>query len=195
MLNNYYKILGCNANSTDEEINNAYLELKKKYSDEMFLEGEAGNSAAKKLTELNQAYNEIKKSREIKIEEDAEDKVSLIQKYIKEGNITGAQYVLDSYDNRDDVWHYLQSVVFYKKKWLNESKKQLEIAISMNPTEEKYKNEYKKLNEYILKDNTQPNYNQQQNQQQMGGDSCMQSLCQCCYCNMLLNCCCNSSGC
>lgn len=192
MLGKYYKILGCTPNSTDEEIERAYDELKKKYSEDRFLEGEAGNEAAKKLTEVNLAYNEIKNSRKEQNFEQSEDKIALIQKYIKEGNITGAQYVLDSFDNRDHEWHYLQSVVFFKKKWYNESKKQLEIAMSMNPTEEKYKIEYQKLNDFILKDNfSQPNYTQQPSQPQMGGDSCMASICQCCACNAMLNCCCN----
>lgn len=195
MLDKYYKILGCTPSSTDEEIESAYLALKNKYSEDRFLDGELGNQAAKNLTELNQAYSEICNSRKEKIYEDCDDKIALIQKYLKDGNIAGAQYVLDSFDNRDDEWHYLQSVVFFKKKWYNESKKQLEIAITMNPTEEKYKNEYKKLSEFILKDNfTQPKYSEQNSQPQMGG-SCMDSLCQCCMCNALLNCFCNGAGC
>ena len=37
------------------------------------------------------------------------------------------------------------SVVFYKKNWTNESKKQLEIAMNMDPYNTKYKEAYTKL--------------------------------------------------
>ena len=54
--------------------------------------------------------------------------------------IAEAQTKLDDFNGRNAEWHYLQSVVFYKKNWVNESKKQLEIAISMDGSNEKYKN-------------------------------------------------------
>ncbi len=194
-----YKILNCQPDATNEELQKAYEALRQKYSEDRFLEGEEGNLAAKNLTELEQAYKEILKEREEQAFE-AQDKIALAYKHIKEGDLVNAQYVLDTFDNRDHEWHYLQSVVFYKKKWFNESKKQLEIAISMKPDEEKYKQEYEKLKSHMLggaSTNSSEHHgsyekNTSSQQPQMGGNGCMQSCCECLWCNAMLNCCCNS---
>ena len=58
-----YKILGVSESATDEEIDTAYAQLKRKYSNERFYEGEIGNEAAKNLTKLENAYAEIIASR------------------------------------------------------------------------------------------------------------------------------------
>ncbi len=50
-----YKILGISENASIEEVEVAYNELKAKYSKERFLEGEAGNNAAKMLTKIETA--------------------------------------------------------------------------------------------------------------------------------------------
>ena len=62
-LNEYYKILGISEDATDEEIESAYLKLKEKFSKDRFLEGDVGNRAAKNLTNVETAYQEIKSHR------------------------------------------------------------------------------------------------------------------------------------
>jgi hypothetical protein len=92
--------------------------------------------------------------------------------------------------------------VFYRKNWVNESKKQLEIAMQLEPDNEKYKETYRKLTEK-LKTSSDSRENGEQNgsvyegqtmngrpNDQMGGDFCAQCI-ECCYCNMCLNCLCN----
>ena len=53
-----YRILGVDENASDEEIEKAYKALKAKYREERFMDGEAGNAAAKKLTagELGEGF-------------------------------------------------------------------------------------------------------------------------------------------
>ena len=63
-----YRILGVNEKATDQEIRAAYTELRAKYKEEMFSDGEKGNAAAKKLTELERAYEEIVTERREKSE-------------------------------------------------------------------------------------------------------------------------------
>ena len=204
MLEHYYMILNCNENSSDEDIQREYEALKKKYSEDRFLDGEAGNYAAKKLTEVETAYNEIMNSRK-ENKERSGNLFEEVEKAIRDGDLQAAQRFLDAFDERNAEWHYLQSVVFYKKNWKNESKKQLEIAMSMNSEEKKYKDAYNTLVEGI---NAENNANNQQNgnagandwnhsanmgydERQMGGMSCMDTCCQIVACNALLNCCCN----
>ena len=81
---------------------------------------------------------------------------------------------------------------------MNESKKQLEIAMQLEPENEKYKDAYRKLNER-LKSNAQQAQNPAGNQgvyegqtmqsspdDQMGGNFCSWCI-QCCALNMCIN--------
>ncbi len=208
MNKHYYEILGVSESATDEEIKARYEELKKKYSEERFLEGEAGNEAARMLNRIDVAYNEIMTERSEKHSaENAGSSYAKVDEYIRAGKINEAQAVLDEFNERPAEWHYLQSVVFYKKNWMNESKKQLEIALQMDSSNEKYRTAYNKLKEKIEYDKKQAENPQQQQaqggyaqsapqpgydeQQQMGGGFCEQCA-TCCACNMLMNCCLNA---
>ena len=198
-----YKILGLTENATDEEIESAYTALREKYSKERFLEGEAGNNAAKNLTKLENAYTESMENRNSysKDTSNNEKDYSKITEYIKEGKLEEAQNVLDNDFNRDAEWHYFQAVIFYKKNWTNESKKQLEIAMNMDPFNQKYKKAYQSLNAKVQSAQAHfhsgnANYNnggQTNNDRQMGGDTCggMADCCTmwCCM-NTMCNCCC-----
>ena len=146
-MQEYYKILNLTFDATDEEIEVAYKNLKEKYMRERFYEGEVGNNAAKQLTKLETAYHEIIISRKASNSEAPNNTgdFSEIELLIKKGDISSAQAKLDDITDRNAEWHYLQSVIFYKKNWINESKKQLEIAISMEPHNVKYSEDYAKL--------------------------------------------------
>ena len=206
MINKLYEVLGVTEDASLEEIKSAYETLKNKYMDERFLEGEAGNIAAKKLTEVENAYREILSYKEQNGGKDEGSLFNEIEGLIKNGDLYNAQAKLDSFDERGAEWHYYQSVIFFKKNWVNESKKQLEIAIQMDPNNDKYKNALNKLNERVNQ-TANPNWNKSGNAynynnqgetkqytnetQQLGGDSCLGWCCDMLICNMLLNCCCN----
>lgn len=208
MNNHYYEILGVDKNATDEEITAKYEELKAKYSEDRFLEGEAGNEAAKMLNRIDVAYNEIMSARgESRERTDAGSAYAKVDELIRTGKLSEAQLALDEFNERPAEWHYLQSVVFYKKNWMNESKKQLEIAIQMDGSNTKYRTAYNKLKDKIDYDKKQAGNNSSQQQQQtasgdvgggyddmnqqMGGGFCEQCA-TCCACNMMMNCCMNA---
>jgi tetratricopeptide (TPR) repeat protein len=199
-------ILGLEDGATKEEINAAYDTLRAKYLEDRFLDGEAGNNAAKMLTKIETAHTELLNELS---EESADDVTSEggeaydnVEALIKAGNLQDAQRALDEFNERPAKWHYLQSVVFYRKNWINESKKQLEIAMQLDTENEKYKEAYKKLNdkiEYDANNHTaeganQTAYNGQTvngyQDDQMGGNICSQCI-TCCYVNMCVNCLCN----
>lgn len=207
MNKKYYEILGADETDTDEQILQKYEALKKKYSEDRFLEGEAGNEAAKMLNKIDVAYNEImSERRESRSTGNEASSFTDVDKFIREGDLAKAQAALDAFNERSAEWHYLQSVVFYKKNWMNESKKQLEIAIQMDSSNEKYRIAYNKLKEKIDFDkknaetpaggynasqggNVPPDY---QEQQQMGGGGLCEQCATCCACNIAFNCCLNS---
>ena len=209
------EILGLSEGATTADIKAAYESLREKYLEERFQDGEVGNNAAKMLTKIETAYSELmSEMRESNFGGEGGDAFEKVEQYLKDGNIQDAQRVLDGFNERGGQWHYLQSVVFYRKNWINESKKQLEIAIQLEPDNAKYKEAYRKLNEKISADANANNANNAQGAQgggqnqsyqqaydgqtmnsqssdnQMGGNFCANCI-ECCYLNMCINCLCN----
>ncbi|MBR2623042.1 MAG: hypothetical protein IKD15_02320 [Clostridia bacterium] len=195
MMNEYYELLGLNESATDEEITARYSELTAKYREERWQDGEAGNEAARMLTKLETAYREIMESRRNQ-EKNTEGQTSFeeISALIKENKLSEAQTLLDNFNERSAEWHYLQAAVYYKKNWTNDSKKQLEIAMQMDPENQKYRAAYGKMN---AKNNYQQQqaYQQPQNpyqnapyDNQMGGGSTCSNCISCCYTYLCVDC-------
>ena len=128
------EILGLSEGATPEEIKNAYEKLREKYLEDRFLDGEAGNEAAKNLSRIETAYQELlNEISENATAEDGGESFAKVEEKLRAGDIQEAQRLLDAFNERNGQWHYLQSVIFYRKNWINESKKQLEIAIQLEP--------------------------------------------------------------
>lgn len=199
------EIFGLDEGATPEDVKSAYETLRAKYLEDRFKDGETGNEAAKMLTKIELAYTELQSEFKESADTEGGDLYGKAEQLIKDGNISEAQRVLDSFNERGAQWHYLQSVIFYRKNWVNESKKQLEIAIHLDPENMKYKETYRKLNDKISSD-AQPNQqaggqaqqgpyqgqtmDSRQEDSQMGGNFCANCI-ECCYLNMCLNCLCN----
>ena len=202
MNKKHLELFGLTENATKEDIKSAYETLRAKYLEERFMDGEIGNNAAKMLGAIETAYSELMgEFSERAAADDGEGSFARVEELIKAGDIAEAQRVLDAFNERGGRWHYLQSVVFYRKNWINESKKQLEIAIQLEPDNQKYKDTYKKLNEKINYD-SQNSANAGQSvyqgqtvnsadSDQMGGNFCASCI-EGCYINMCINCLCNS---
>jgi len=205
-MKNPYEILGLTEETSFEELRKRYEELKAEYGEGRFQPGEAGTEAARKLNELEQAWYEIQAKREAaEVKKDAGgNDFAYVDKLIKEQKYDEAQAELDAMTVREGEWHYFQSIIYYKREWLSESKKQLEIAMQMDPSNEKYKTAYNKLVDKIKSDSDKSfsSYSGERNGKhyrgdeagapQMGGDSCIDWCCQMAICNIALNCCCNS---
>lgn len=196
------EIFGLSEGATKEDINEAYERLREKYLEERFMDGDVGNNAAVMLTRIETAYGELMNElNESAAADNGEDSFSRVEELIKAGDTTEAQRVLDGFNERGGRWHYLQSVVFYRKNWINESKKQLEIAIQLEPDNDKYKEAYKKLNDKLNYDAQNANGANQTvyegqtmnsgGDNQMGGNFCANCI-ECCYLNLCINCLCSA---
>ena len=190
-----YELLGLNESATDEELEARYHQLREKYKEERWQDGEAGNEAARMLTKLDVAYSEIKAARKEKTENTTgANAFEEITALLKDGKIAEAQTLLDNCNERSAEWHYLQAVVFYKKNWTNDSKKQLEIAMEMDPDNTKYRTAYGKINakndyEKQTAGNTHNPYANSApvDDDQMGGNACSNCL-SCCYTYLCVDC-------
>lgn len=63
-MKNPYEILGLSEEASFDELQKRYEELKAEYGEGRFQPGEAGNEAARKLNELEQAWYDIQSKRE-----------------------------------------------------------------------------------------------------------------------------------
>ncbi len=196
-MKEYYQLFGLSENATDAEITERYYELKAKYSEERWQDGEAGNEAARNLTKLETAYREIQASRKEQANPtDGKNAYEEIAELLKADKLSEAQNRLDDCNERNAEWHYLQAVVFYKKNWTNDSKKQLEIAMQMDPDNVKYRNAYGKMNakneyEKQTANQTQNPYSRSEGPiddgDQMGGNACSNCI-SCCYTYLCIDC-------
>lgn len=202
-MNEYYRILGLDESASDEEIEERYLALKRKYSEDRWLEGEEGNEAARNLGRLETAYMEITRARRESRYSSGKSLLEEAEEAIRAGDLVKAQNKLDECNERNGEWHYLQAILFYRKNWTNESKKQLEIALQLEPDNQKFKDAYdrmQKRTEYQSQSAYQgageggAQEAQAQSGDQMGGNGCSQCI-DCCYTYMCVNClfnlCCN----
>ncbi|MDE6691009.1 MAG: hypothetical protein K2K04_03480 [Clostridia bacterium] len=89
-----------------------------------------------------------------------------IQTLITEGNTADAEHMLEGIEDKDARWHYLSSHIYLDKNWTNEARKQLEIAIELDPENEKYKEELEALKERAEK--AQREYDKKNKRKQFG---------------------------
>lgn len=155
-MRNPYEVLGVSKNASMEEITEKYQQLKTEYGEARFSTGEEGNAAARKLTELEAAFADIRSERSY--QEAASQNANSsgdfagVEAAIRAGDLEKAQMLLDVVTDRTAEWHYLQSYVYYRKNWMNESKKQLEIAVSMDGANPKYQKALQDLNRKMQAD-------------------------------------------
>ena len=208
-----YSVLGLDKTATPEELKERYYALREQYGEQRFKSGEEGNEGARKLQELEEAWNRINAD----VEHDTvtasfNGDYGIIDELIRQGKYNEAQDMLDSIQDRNGEWHYMQSIVFYKREWLTESKAQLEMALREDPNNPKYKSSLEKLN-MVIGGPQRPNQNttnpNQQAQQSQGGynggynqqptydnpqdmSNCLSTCC-CAYC--LTDCLCSAMRC
>ncbi|MEG1529797.1 MAG: hypothetical protein RR405_05520 [Clostridia bacterium] len=207
-----FVILGIDKGSSQSEILEAYKAKKQYYSSRLFNEGEEGSDAARSLEQLETAFQAAMEycHQSATVSGEGESSFEEVKAAINEKNLEGAQKLLDGISYRGGEWHYYQSIVFYSKSWLAESKKQLEIALELDPSNEKYKKALNNIKKKV--DGSKPfsaqqaqtdNQNQNQNQNNTytqrsyqqptsgdAGDGCC-AACQAMWC---ADCCCECMG-
>ena len=203
---NAYEILGLMTSATREEIDARYKELRDKYQKERFAPGLEGEEASEKLQQVEVAYRDILASMEEEKQADTfveDEGYTAIQELIKSGKLDEAQTKLDDYVTRDAEWHYVQTILFYKRNWFLESKKQLELACQMEPDNQRYKQSLDKLTKILASNTISPDQLRTTSRPMddgprvsAGNGTCTGSSCMdCLLCNTCCNCMSCMSGC
>lgn len=196
-----YEILGIDREAGKEVAEDKYKELKARYQEERFLPGEAGNEAARKLNELEEAWKEISAETEkVQAKEEFGGDLGQIDQMIKDGKYDEAQTRLDAIADRNGEWHYLQSIIYYKREWMSECKTQLEMAVNKEPWNGKYRTALDKLNMIMGNPNTDPRTigvdpNMQNPPPMDDGRVCGNACSNCCLAYCITDCCCSLTQC
>ena len=207
MIYNAYEILGLTESATREEIDARYLELRDRYQKDRFLPGDEGEEASEKLQQLEVAYRDIlttlqEAQQADNLREDTD--YTAIQELITSNRLDEAQKMLDARVTRDAEWHYMQSILFYKRNWFLESKNQLELACQMEPENTRYKQSLEKLTKILASNTISPDQLRTTSRPMdegprvgAGNGTCTGSACaDCLLCNACCNCCqCMGGGC
>ena len=146
MHKNPFVVLGVDKDATQAEVKDAYEKLRDEYRMEIHAEGDAGKKAAKKLSELEEAYREAMDilSSGVKVNGLYDHVADLL----RQKKLDDAQEALDKVSERDAEWHYYQSAVYHAKGWAYEAKAQLDMAINMDPENQKYKETLERMQKH-----------------------------------------------
>ena len=209
-----YEVLGLTKDSDPDQLRARYEALKARYGEQRYQDGEIGNEGARLLNELESSWKIIES--DIKKREASKKfggDYGRLDNLIRAGSYDEAQDVLDSVAHRDAKWHYYQSIIFYKREWLSESRAQLVIALQLDPNNQKYKESLRKLDlvmgnpnakandigagqgPYTYDDGARYQQQQQQYQQQTATDSAMNTCANCAMCYCMSELCCSMSRC
>lgn len=134
-----FVILGVSDQVTQNELYEAYIEMRRRYEEKRFSPGKEGEEACEKLQEIDDAYrdaNEILKTRYFV--SNFSNPLQEADDLIRQGKMSEAQDVLDRATERTAEWHYLQSMIFYKKGWAGEARTQLKMAVDLEPGNPRY---------------------------------------------------------
>jgi len=208
---NAFEILGLPSTATRDEVKDKYNELRKQYLEDRFKPGDEGERAAEKLQELDVAYrdamdaidereqraNRAANADNATSDNGATDDYESIRQQIKDNKLDEAQDALDQIIDRTAEWHYLQSILFYKRNWFLESKKQLEMACQMEPQNQRYKQSLDKLTKILASNTISPDQmrtssSSTEDSRYYDNGTCTGSACADC---LLCNACCNCASC
>lgn len=148
-----YSILGISRGASEEEVKAAYKELVKKYHPDQYENNPLKDVASEKMTEINQAYDEIinniRNGEAASRESTSANFDSQNVRYlIQTGNVTEADNILNSVDpyRRDAEWYFLKGSVCYKRGWFNEAYENFNRAAQINPNNAEYTAALNQLN-------------------------------------------------
>lgn len=207
-----YAVLGVSASATDDEIKTAYRNLAKKYHPDNYASApEVAELAAEKMTQINEAYDEIMNSRKNGVPVGGANSSSGsswgysgagtysgsqhtdfadVRNLISAGRITDAEMVLDGVpiSRRNAEWYFLKGSVLYRRGWVDQAYTYFETAVNAAPNNTEYRAAYTQVAQQRSGRNGGYQYNPRQNTSCTSGcgpcSTCVGLICadSCCEC-------------
>lgn len=152
-MNNPYSVLGVPENASDEEIKKAYRKLAKQYHPDNYVDNPLKDLAAEKMKEINDAYDTIQKMRASGNNggynnygnngnngaDPGDTGFVRVRRLISGGRIDEAEVILKGMTDRNAEWHFLMSLILYRKGWLQDARSEINIACHMDPYNQEYR--------------------------------------------------------
>lgn len=159
-VNNPYEVLGIREGASEEDIKKAYREQVKKYHPDQYQDNPLSKLAEDKLREVNEAYEYLTKGQSAKASngwsgrsattgnqsQGGDDSFKQVRALINNGNIVGAESLLESIGNKNAEWFYLRGLIFMKKGWYNEAVMNIKQAVNMDPSNFEYRDALNRMN-------------------------------------------------
>ncbi len=188
-----YSVLGVGRSDSLDEIKKTYRELARKYHPDNYVGNALADLAQEKMKEINEAYDTILKERENGPQSNPRwsgpnasgGNYGNIRNLIIQGEIEEAERLLSAISNRDAEWYFLMGSVLDRKGWHDEAARHWQTAVSMNPTNQEYRQAY----QYTRNSPFGDGYRQPRAGGNVGGCSpcdicsalmCADCLCDCC---------------
>lgn len=197
-MTNPYEVLGVSENASDEEIKKAYRKLAKQYHPDNYVDNPLKDLAAEKMKSINEAYDTIQKMRasgssrsgnsnygNSNTYSGADTGFTRIRRLINAGRIDEAEVLLNGINDRNAEWHFLMSLVYYRKGWLQDARNEINIACQMDP----YNSEYRAFQQRMSSGSYSSPYSGR-NTNTVGGCS----TCDICNTLICMDCCCECMG-
>ena len=131
-------------------------------------------------------YEDLERVKEVIAEGSTDEKLNLAEELLANDCPAQAQSVLDSVNERNAKWHFLQSKIFFEKNWIYESKKQMEFALELEPNNSQYIEELEKLNTL----GETPPHSEKEEKPELDKGSCKQDCAEA-SCLGCMECCCS----
>lgn len=199
-MKNPYEVLGVHENASDEEIKKAYRALAKKYHPDSYADDALRELATEKMKEINNAYDMIQKERANGGRSggaysnaggfngnpygSGDTGYSRIRRLINQGRIDEAETLLNGISDKNGEWHFLMSLIFYRKGWMQDARNEINLACQMDP----YNQEYRAFQQRMSSGSfTSPYAGRNVNTQGgcSGCDMCQALLCADCCCECM----------
>ncbi len=197
-----YQILGVSRDASDKEIQKAYHKLVKKYHPDNFAsDNPLKDLANEKMQEINEAYDEIQRIRSSGGTSGSysgsssggsyssnftEIRILINQKRFNEA---GKRLSCVGEWDRTAEWHYLMSVVLMQRGNVNDAMRELELACSMDPSNEEYQRAKTMFNNsargYGSTYYGDGGYSRQRTSSNDACDCCMNLICLDCLCECM----------
>ena len=188
-MNNPYSVLGVSENATDEQIRERYRALLREYNEQLNMPSPACDVAKEKLSNLNNAYDEIMNMRRGGFHQNSASQFADIRRYIAQNRISEADELLEGIvqEQRDAEWHFLKGSVLHSKGWLDMAANHFAKATNLDPNNAEYRAAF---NNIAYQRNTGYNQNAQPYRTTQvagcsGCDICSSLICADCCCECM----------
>ena len=191
-----YAVLGVSRNASEEEIKSAYRRLARQYHPDHYAsDPAAAREAEEKMKEINEAYELLTRAPS---GNGGSTTFADIRVKINHGLFAEAELLLDRMPEGSHTaeWHYLKSVLLFRRGWQNDAMREIEMACMMEPgnaeyarAREMYRGRFSSFGSGYDRHRTDERYGPATRQTTGGCSSC-----DICTGLMCADCCCESFG-